>query len=129
MQKKQNRNVDHQMHHRPNYIADLSKTSSSPHLEADDLMKKPVKTLLIKLSESARRLGLKEVDFNTAVEFVEHREYGLCFDTIVTQLYEYDVPISEAFYLSVCEIANEIQTPEESFSFLAELISGHDSKT
>ena len=81
-------------------------------------MKKSIDNLLIDLSEAAKLFGLREVDFSTAIEFIEHREYGLCFDTVVTQIYEYDIQISAPFYRSVSEIAKELNVSEESYSFL-----------
>ena len=38
-----------------------------------------------------KNLGLPEADYNSALEFLEYNEYGLCFDNVVTQMYEYEI--------------------------------------
>ena len=48
---------------------------------------------LLKIMEVARILGLSENDLKSAKDYLVHNELGLCFDTIITQLYEYDIEI------------------------------------
>ena len=57
-----------------------------------------VSNLMVEFLNQAKILGLPIADSNSAEELLENREYGLCFDTIVTQLYEYDIKIDENFY-------------------------------
>jgi hypothetical protein len=83
---------------------------------------KPLENILNTLLESTKAIGLSEQDLNNAKEFLEHHEYGLCFDTIITQLYEYDIEIDEDFYEVITKIANKMGLPFESYSFMKELI-------
>ena len=52
---------------------------------------------LRELARFARRLGLPQGDYETAIEFLDHSEAGLCLDTILTQLHELEIPVSEDF--------------------------------
>lgn len=83
---------------------------------------KPIENILKSFIESAKPIGLDEQDLNNAKEFLEHHEYGLCFDTIITQLYEYDIEIDEEFYEVITQIANKMNLPSESYSFTKELV-------
>jgi hypothetical protein len=74
------------------------------------------------LINKSRELGLSEKDINNSQELFENREYGLSFDLIVTQIYEYDLSIDEDFYLLVEQIAEDMEIPEEQYVFLKELI-------
>jgi hypothetical protein len=78
--------------------------------------------ILTALIDSAKIIGLPEEDINNAKEFLEHREYGLCFDTIIGQLYEYDIEINEELYEAISMIAYKMNFPFESYSFAKELI-------
>jgi hypothetical protein len=75
------------------------------------------------LIDEAEHLGLPEVDLKHAIEFLEHHEYGLCFDQLVTQLYEFEILISEGFYRHVDEAAKQMHLPTESYIFIAQLIN------
>ncbi len=83
---------------------------------------KPIENVLNVLIESAKAIGLSDQDLDNAKEFLEHHEYGLSFDTIITQLYEYDIEIDEDFYEVITQIANKMNLPFESHSFMKELI-------
>lgn len=74
--------------------------------------------LTLKLIEAAEILGLREEDLNTARELCDHGEYGLCLDTIVTQLYEFDLEIDQEFYDLVQNMAKGMQISEEEYSFM-----------
>jgi hypothetical protein len=77
---------------------------------------------LLRLIEIARILGLNERDLKNAEDFLKHNEFGLCFDTIVTQLYEYDIEIDNEFYESISKIGDRMNLKQGSYSFMKELI-------
>lgn len=77
---------------------------------------------LLKLIEIARVLGLGEYDLNNATDLLTHNEFGLCFDSIITQMYEYDIKIDNGFYESIAKIGARMNLPQESYSFMKELI-------
>jgi len=56
-----------------------------------------LKHSLSRVIEHARVFGLSDTDLRNAETFLEHDEFGLCFETVVTQLYEYDVEIDITF--------------------------------
>ncbi len=74
------------------------------------------------LIQAARTLGLREIDVKYAEKLLLNREYGLAFDTVVTQLYEYDVEINREFFHFVEKIGQRMNLPEGDYSFLAKLI-------
>ena len=81
-------------------------------------MKKKLEELLIQ----ARHFGLNERDCNSAYELLSNREFGECFDVVVTQVYEYDLIINNHFYTLVAQIGNELKISQSNFTFLKELI-------
>lgn len=88
---------------------------------------KLIKNILTVLIESAKTLGLDEQDINTAKEFLEHHEYSLCFDTLITQIYEYDIEIDDEFYEAIIKIASSMNLPFDNYSFMKELIRNKNS--
>lgn len=76
------------------------------------------------LIESAKNLGLNEKDLLVSKDYLSHREYGLAFDTIITQLYEYEIEIEEDFYSSLEMIAQKMELPSTQYSCMKELIKG-----
>ncbi len=70
----------------------------------------------------AKTLGLNEVDLNNAKSLLKNREYGLAFDTIITQLYEYEIKIYKEFYNSIESIAKKMDIPEDEYSFMKESV-------
>jgi hypothetical protein len=72
--------------------------------------------------DAAKELGLYEVDFGNAKHLIENREYGLAFDTIITQLYEYEIEIDQEFYNLIEVIAKRLNMPEGEYSFMKKLI-------
>ena len=77
---------------------------------------------LSQLIKSAEILGLSNVDIKIAQEYLEYNELGLCFDTIVTQLYEYDIEIDNQFFLMVSKIANMMNLSQSHYDFMKDLI-------
>ena len=88
---------------------------------------KTIKNSLFALIEGARILGLGEEDLTNAKEFLENHEFGLCFDTVITQMYEHDIEITNEFYEMISKIANKMNLPSESYSFMRELIRSENS--
>ena len=76
--------------------------------------------LLIKRVEI---LGLPEADLITASEYLKYNEYGLCFDTIITQMYELEIAVNVECYILIKEIANQMQIEEQHYGFMKELIT------
>lgn len=81
-----------------------------------------MKTLINALLNISKALGIKVDDLKNAKDFLDHHEYGLCFDTIVTQMYEYDIEIDNEFYQLINKIGKKLDMPLESYSFTQELI-------
>jgi hypothetical protein len=66
--------------------------------------KQLLKSILLK----AARLGLGQADLDLAREFLDAHDFGLCLDTVVTQIYEEGVRVDEGFYLEVVEAAKKL---------------------
>jgi len=81
-----------------------------------------------KLLEYARIFGLEARYLAIAKDFLAHREYGLCFDTIIEQMYESDIPITISFYKLVAEIGILLEIPSDNYIFIKELIPGDAGK-
>jgi hypothetical protein len=77
---------------------------------------------LIALIKRAKTLGLPDHDLKDAKEFLDHNEFELCFDTIITQMYEYNTEIDHEFYELIKKIGNKMNLPLENYSFMMELI-------
>lgn len=73
------------------------------------------------LIEAAKELGLGDVDINNSTEFLENREYGLAFDTAITQLYEYEIEIDDEFYELIVKLAHKMKISEDGYLFMKEL--------
>ncbi len=74
------------------------------------------------LIEAAKELGLGDVDINNSTELLENTEYGLAFDTIITQLYEYEIEIDGEFYELIAKSAHKMKISEDGYSFMKELV-------
>ena len=81
-------------------------------------LKKQLQSLL----DAAELSGLSDQDIIIAKEFLEYNEAGLCFDHIITQLYEYDIEINRDTYLLIGDIGSKFKLPIESYSFVKELV-------
>ncbi|MDR6563436.1 MULTISPECIES: MafI family immunity protein [unclassified Arcicella] len=88
-------------------------------------MKKLINSLL-GLIEVSRVLGLNENNLENAKDYLVHNEYELCFDTIITQMYEYDIEISNEVYNSISRIGKTMNLQQDSYSFMKELIRNDD---
>ena len=78
--------------------------------------------ILSGIIEAAKELGLGDFDINNSKELLENREYGLAFDTIITQLYEYEIEIDSEFYALIVKVAQTMEISEDGYSFMMELI-------
>lgn len=83
---------------------------------------KSLKYLLKVLLNCASALGLKDKDVNNARDLLDHEEFELCLDMVITQMYEYDIEINADFYKLIDEIGFKMNIPEEKYSFMKELI-------
>lgn len=77
---------------------------------------------LLGLIEIARILGLNENDLKNAKDYLAHNEFELCFDTIITQMYEYDIEIDSEFFESISKIGQNMNLEQDNYSFMKELI-------
>ena len=75
------------------------------------------------LIASAKILGLPDIDLDYASDFLVNNEYGVCYQTIMIQLYENDVEIDSNIYLLISKIAKKLCLPLSDYSFMEDLIS------
>ncbi|RFS17458.1 MafI family immunity protein [Emticicia sp. C21] len=68
--------------------------------------------------EEAKTLGLSNQYLEEAIEFLEFFEYELCFDTIITQIYESNIEIDNEFFIEICKIGEMLKLPIENYSFI-----------
>jgi hypothetical protein len=81
-------------------------------------LKKNLKTLI----DSTKALGLNQKDIDHSLEYLAYNEYGLCFDQIVTQLYEYDIEITLSVYQLIEEIGMLLDLSPSDYSHMKETI-------
>lgn len=81
-----------------------------------------MKKKLAALIEEAKILGLPQRDLDNANDFLINHEYGLCYDTVITQLYEYDIEIENKIYSLISKIAKDLCLSEDDYLFMKELI-------
>ncbi len=53
---------------------------------------------------------------------LEYAEHECAFDILVVQLYEYSISITEQYYQQVKAVAEALDSPEQQFNFIKELI-------
>jgi len=87
-----------------------------------DFFKNKTEKLLSALIQGAEGVGLPEKDLNTAKEYLEHREYGLCFETILEQLCENDIVITKEYYNLIEKIAIKMEIRLEDYLFMRDLV-------
>lgn len=81
-----------------------------------------MKKILLSFIELSKSFGISEKDAIISKEYLEHNELGLCFDTIIVQLYEDAKEINKEFYSLIRAIAEKLKLPDESYSFMSELV-------
>jgi hypothetical protein len=81
-------------------------------------MKQTLKSILAR----SARLGLPKAHLELAREFLDGHEFGLCLDTIVTQVCEEGVRVDERFYLEVKAAAEKIGLAREKVERVREML-------
>lgn len=77
---------------------------------------------LSKLIERAVELGLRSEDAASARELLEYNESGLALYTVLTQLYEYSVPVDDKFVEDAVAILGLMKIDLNTYRFIYELI-------
>jgi len=77
--------------------------------------------LLINLAKEA---GLNEQDIHHAEEFIKYDEFGLSFDMLITQMYEYDVAINSRMYELIVSIGSQLKLSSDEYDCMKTLIRG-----
>ena len=72
--------------------------------------------------DRATELGLRDEDRANAIVMLEHNEAGEAFDTIVAQLYEYDIEIDSDFLRFAHEIGDEMKIDRRDYEYLEKLV-------
>lgn len=83
---------------------------------------KELKASLLLLIEKAKIIGLKNQYLVDASEFLAYHEYGLCFDTLIEQIYEESIEIDETFFELVCKVREKLQLPAENYDYLRKCV-------
>jgi hypothetical protein len=78
---------------------------------------------LKELIEDAVAFGLRNEDIKSCKEYLKYTEYDLCFDTLATQLYEYDIKISAEFFEKAQMVANGLNLNSSEYDYLKQIIS------
>lgn len=81
-----------------------------------------MKKKLAILIEEAKILGLPQRDLDYASDFLINHEYGLCYDTVITQLYEYDIEIDHKIYMLISKVAKDLSLSEDDYLFMKDLV-------
>ena len=71
---------------------------------------------------STLRSRLPAQDILTAEELLEHGEWGLAFDVLCTQAYEYEIEISQELYSTASQLADAMQLDPNEWSFATKLV-------
>ena len=77
-------------------------------------------TELIDISEAA---GLPELDLKNATESLEHNEFEDALNTILVQLFEYDVRLESSFIARARVACDSMQIDWDRYSFVESLIT------
>ncbi len=83
---------------------------------------KTLEKALSKLIEVGKTVGLSDFDINNATEYLIYKEYELSYDTIITQIYEYDLEIDDDIYLLISQIGKKMKLADSDYLFMNELI-------
>ncbi len=67
-------------------------------------------------------LGLSDQDAWYAEDFLTHNEFTLGFEHLVSQLHEYDIPISTDFYLHIEKVGKALEVSDDKYVFIRSLI-------
>jgi hypothetical protein len=67
-------------------------------------------------------LGARPEDIEIAREYLREGKYGLAWDQLVSQIYEYQINIDQDYYNPVEEIAQKMRIGEKEYNLLRELV-------
>ena len=81
-----------------------------------------METRITQFINQAKEFGLDPRDAQIANEYLLHREYGIAFDHVVNQLYEYDLKISAHFFEFMLDIAKKMELPLDGYLDIRSLI-------
>jgi hypothetical protein len=81
-------------------------------------MKQTLKSILAR----AGALGLAQAHLDLAREFLDGHEFGLCLDTIITQVCEEGVRVDEGFFVEVAGAARKLGLAEEKVERVREML-------
>ena len=76
--------------------------------------------LFVLLNEVTKVLSLE--DIKNIREFIEKREWGLAYETLCVQVYEYNIPITIKFYETISSLGKSIGISSAIWLPLKELI-------
>ncbi len=76
-------------------------------------------TELIRLAGAA---GLPEVDVKNASEALDHNESGLALDTILLQLFEYDIALEDSFIVKAREACQAMAIGWDQYQYVETLV-------
>lgn len=68
------------------------------------------------------KMKLPPDDISNIAEFIEHNEFGLAFETLCTQLYEYNIQISYEFFEMISLCGKSMKLEPSTWVPLKELI-------
>ena len=68
------------------------------------------------------RTSIPEENVRDAYEFIEYAEWGEALSLICTQLYEYDVPISNRTYEQIEWLGQQMEMAPKQWTMLKELV-------
>jgi len=89
----------------------LNEQANSPKILSDILV-------ILRTVENS----LPKENVRDASELLEHDEWGVAFSLICTQIYEYDVPISEATFSLIESVGQQMRLPPKEWTMLSELV-------
>lgn len=78
---------------------------------------KKLRIALLDLIEQIRD-ELPEEDVKEALDFVEHNEFGVSFELICAQLFEYDIKVSADIYRKIEEIGRSMTFDDSVWQML-----------
>src|SRR5688572_9961950 len=81
----------------------------------------PIVAKLWQLLDRSKALGLRKEDFDNAREALEANEWEVSFNTILVQLYEYEIPITSEFIVISEEIMDEMKIDRREYQFIYKL--------
>lgn len=83
---------------------------------------KKIKRALQLLIDIAAQLELNEFDVIQAKELLDHHEFVLSFDTLITQMFEYEIEITPDIYHLIIYIGRYFKLSPNEYEYMQELI-------